>query len=48
MLMLKKNGTAPGEAAFTYEVEDEETLEVTEETATIKDYNEAVATDGEV
>ncbi len=29
---------------FTYEVEDEETLEITEETATIDDYNEAVKT----
>ena len=40
---VEENGTAP-EGSFTYEVEDEETLEVTEETATIKDYNEAVAT----
>ena len=40
---VEENGTAP-EGSFTYEVEDEETLEVTEETATIEDYNEAVAT----
>ena len=40
---VEENGTAP-EGSFTYEVEDEETLEVTEETATIDDYNEAVAT----
>ena len=40
---VEENGTAP-EGSFTYEVEDEETLEVTEETATIADYNEAVAT----
>ena len=40
---VEENGTAP-EGSFTYEVEDEETLEVTEETATIDDYNDAVAT----
>ncbi|PWM57384.1 MAG: ferrous iron transporter B, partial [Oscillospiraceae bacterium] len=40
---VEENGTAP-EGSFTYEVEDEETLEVTEETATIADYNEAIAT----
>ena len=43
MRYVEENGTAP-EGSFTYEVEDEETLEVTEETATIADYNEAVAT----
>ena len=40
---VEENGTAP-EGSFTYEVEDEETLEVTKETATIDDYNDAVAT----
>ncbi len=40
---VEENGAAPtGE--FTYDVEDEETLEVTEETATLKDYQEALAT----
>ncbi len=40
---IEENGTAPtGE--FTYEVEDEETLEISEETASIDDYNEAVKT----
>lgn len=40
---VEENGSAPvGE--FTYEVEDEETLEISEETATIEDYDEAVAT----
>ena len=37
----EENGKAP-EGDFTYEVEDEETLEVTEETATQKDYKEAL------
>ena len=40
---VEENGAAP-EGSFTYEVEDEETLEVTEETATLADYEEAVAT----
>ena len=40
---IEENGTAP-EGEFTYSVEDEETLETTDETATIKDYNEALAT----
>ena len=40
---VEENGAAPvGE--FTYSVEDEETLETTDETATIEDYNEALAT----
>ena len=40
---VEENGTAPtGE--FTYEVEDEETLEVTEETATLADYEDALKT----
>ena len=40
---VEENGNPP-EGKFTYEVEDEETLEITEETATIADYEEAVAT----
>ncbi|MBO4650015.1 MAG: ferrous iron transporter B [Clostridiales bacterium] len=40
---VEENGVAP-EGEFTYEVEDEETLEITEEVATIEEYNEAVAT----
>ncbi len=44
---VEENGTAP-EGEFTYEVEDEETLEITEETATLKDYEEAVATLDEI
>ena len=40
---VEENGSAPvGE--FTYEVEDEETLEISEETASIDDYDEAVKT----
>ena len=44
---VEENGTAP-EGKFTYEVEDEETLEVTEETATLKDYEKALATLDEI
>ena len=44
---VEENGAAP-EGEFTYEVEDEETLEITEETATLKDYEEAVATLDEI
>ncbi len=44
---VEENGTAP-EGEFTYEVEDEETLEITEETATLADYEEAVATLDEI
>ena len=44
---VEENGTAP-ESEFTYEVEDEETLEVTEETATLKDYEKALATLDEI
>ena len=44
---VEEHGTAP-EGTFTYEVEDEETLEITEETATIADYEEAVATLDEI
>ena len=40
---VEEHGEAPA-GEFTYEVEDEETLEISEETATIDDYNEAVAT----
>ena len=44
---VEENGTAP-EGEFTYEVEDEETLEITEETATLKDYEKALATLDEI
>ena len=44
---VEENGAAP-ESEFTYEVEDEETLEITEETATIADYEEALATLDEI
>ena len=40
---VEKNGAAPT-GDFTYDVEDEETLEVTEEVATMKDYQDALAT----
>ena len=40
---VEENGAAP-EGDFTYTVEDEETLEVSEETASLKDYEEAKAT----
>ena len=40
---VEENGVAPT-GDFTYEVEDEETLEITEETASLADYEEAVAT----
>ncbi|MBQ7505784.1 MAG: ferrous iron transporter B [Lachnospiraceae bacterium] len=40
---VEKNGTEPT-SEFTYTVEDEETLEVTVETATVADYKEAVIT----
>ena len=40
---VEENGSAP-EGEFSYSVEDEETLEVTEKTATIEDYNNALAT----
>ena len=39
---VEVNGTPEDE--FTYEVEDEETLEISEETATVADYEEALAT----
>ena len=44
---VEENGAAP-EGEFTYEVEDEETLEVTEETATLKNYEKALATLDEI
>ena len=44
---VEENGAAP-EGEFTYEVEDEETLKVTEETATLKDYEKALATLDEI
>ena len=44
---VEENGVAP-EGEFTYEVEDEETLEITEETATLKDYEKALATLDEI
>ncbi len=40
---VEENGTAPT-GDFTYTVEDEETLEVSEETASLADYGEAVKT----
>ena len=40
---VEENGSAPS-SEFTYEVEDEETLEISEETASIEDYEEAVKT----
>ena len=44
---VEENGAAP-EGEFTYEVEDEETLEITKETATLKDYEKALATLDEI
>ncbi|MBR4555684.1 MAG: ferrous iron transport protein B [Ruminococcus sp.] len=40
---VEKNGTAPTDE-FTYTVEDEETLEPSEETNTVEEYNEALKT----
>ena len=40
---VEENGSAPS-SEFTYEVEDEETLEISEETASIEDYEEAFKT----
>ena len=39
---VEENGAAPA-GDFTYEVEDEETLEISEETASLDDYNAALA-----
>ena len=44
---IEENGVAPT-GDFTYSVVDDETLEVTEETASLKDYNEATATLDEI
>ncbi|MGN0450695.1 MAG: ferrous iron transport protein B [Acutalibacteraceae bacterium] len=44
---LEQNGSAPSDV-FIYTVADEETLEVTEETATIEDYEEAKKTIEEI
>ena len=44
---IEENGKAPA-GVFEYAVEDEETLEVFYETATIEDYNDAVATLAEI
>ena len=44
---VEENGAAP-EGDFTYTVEDEETLEVSEETASLEDYEEAKATLNEI
>ena len=38
---VEENGTAP-EGDFVYDVQDEETLEISEETASLEDYEEAV------
>ncbi len=44
---VEENGSAPtGE--YTYSVEDEETLETSDETATLEDYNEALKTIEEI
>ena len=44
---VEANGV-PTDGTFTYEVEDEETLAVEEETATVKDYEDAQATLDEI
>ncbi len=44
---VEENGEAPAKE-FTYEVEDEETLEVTTETATLSDYKDALKTLDEI
>ncbi|MBR2185743.1 MAG: ferrous iron transporter B, partial [Lachnospiraceae bacterium] len=44
---VEENGAAP-EGEFTYKVEDEETLEISEETASIADYEEALKTVEEI
>ena len=41
---IEENGALASDGTFTYEVEDEETLAVSEETATQADYEEALAT----
>ncbi len=44
---VEEHGTEPS-GDFTYKVEDEETLEVTEETASLEDYREALKTMEEI
>lgn len=44
---IEENGQAP-EGEFSYSVEDEETLETSEENASIADYKEAIATVGRI
>ncbi len=44
---VEENGSAPT-GDFQYEVEDEETLEISEETATLEDYDEAARTLDEI
>jgi len=44
---VEENKTTP-ENAFTYTVEDEETLEISEETATLEEYEEALKTLNEI
>ena len=44
---VEENKTTP-ENAFTYTVEDEETLEISEETATLEEYKEALKTLNEI
>ena len=41
---IEKNGALAADGTFTYDVEDEETLAVTTETATMADYEKAMAT----
>ena len=41
---IEENGALAADGTFTYDVEDEETLAVTTETATLADYEEAKAT----
>ena len=40
---IEANGALAGDNTFTYDVENEETLEITTETATLEDYEEAAA-----
>ena len=45
---IEENGSLAADGTFTYDVEDEETLAVTTETATLADYEEAKATLNEI
>ena len=45
---IEENGALAADNTFTYDVEDEETLAVTTETATLADYEEAAATLAEI